>query len=111
MAQSTNPTLTGRFIYNGHLFMNPSPMSFAAMQDKFGDKEITQLQVGHSYEEAIGGSSEAMNEFLDFTVDKIPDLGLSLVWFANWSSSVSEIEAEILTVLASKCTDLQTLSL
>ena len=56
------------------------PMSFAAMQDKFGNINISKPEVG-SYDQAIGGSPEALNEFLDFTVQKIPDSGLNSLTF------------------------------
>ena len=54
----------------------------------------------------IEGSVEAFNECLDFSVDRIPASGLHTVWFTSWQASVSEVEPEILTLLASKCQDL-----
>lgn len=57
----------------------------------------------------LDGSKGASNELLDFSVDKVPDTGLDRISFSGWKASVGEVEPEILTLLAAKATQLETL--
>ena len=58
------------------------------------------------------GSSEASNEFLDFCVEQADATGeLHSVRFSGWQETVEEIESEILTLLAPKCSGLKTLAI
>ena len=110
MHQCSNPTLNGRFYYNGQEITLPSPMSFAAMQEKFGDIEITSFKIGvNDFGYTTTGSTEALNEFLDFTVERIPAYGLSEIIFSGFDGTLGYIEPAIQTVLVSKCIDLYTL--
>ena len=68
MAKSTNaPTLRGRLIYNMKDYDAPSDMSYAGMQDAFPNLQVTSLYLAD-----LDGSPEAVNNLLDFSVEKIP---------------------------------------
>ena len=56
MAQSINPTLKGTIFYDDQKVNLPSPMSFKAMQDLYGDTKITKLRIGDMFGPAIDGS-------------------------------------------------------
>ena len=65
------------------------------MQAQTGDIRITSLKI-----EYLSGSKEAANDLLDFLIDKCPDRGLTEITFEGWTSSVPEVEPELLTLLA-----------
>ena len=60
----------------------------------------------------MSGSKEAVNELLDFSVERVADdSSLEKIVFAGVEEEVAEIEPEILTVLASKAANLKTLGI
>ena len=76
-------------------------MSFPTLEKTQASAEITDL-----YIHGMDGSTEALNEFLDFTVDKVPAAGLHKIHFISWQASVGELEPSIPTLLATKCSDI-----
>ena len=107
MAETSDQTLQGPIYYNGQGITLPSTMSFATMDESLADTEITKLQIG-DLGESFSGSCEAFNEMLDYLVSKISAAGLQQLFFDSIvGGAASKIEPEILTVLASKCTDLK----
>ena len=60
----------------------------------------------------LSGSKEAINELLDFSVERVADdSSLRTICFDSVQKEVAEIEPEILTVLASKAGNLKTLAI
>ena len=58
----------------------------------------------------MSGSKEAVNELLDFSVERVADdSSLEKIGFDGVKKEVAEIEPEILTVLASKAGNLKSL--
>ena len=112
MAESaaTQPiNLQGLVKYNEQLITLPSPMSFQAMQERYGGIQIKNLRIGKS-DNRMQGSEMAFNELLDSSVEIVPDTtGLHKLWFSAWDESVGEIEPEILAHLVSKCGNLREL--
>ena len=73
-------------------------------KSKFAQGEITDLEFRN-----LGGSPEALNELLDFSVQQVPDNGLKRIFISGWGDTVDAVEAEILTLLAAKASDIKTL--
>ena len=60
----------------------------------------------------MSGSKEAVNELLDFSVERVADdSSLQGLAFSEINKEVAEIEPEILTVLASKAANLKNLTI
>ena len=104
MTQCQNSNLSGNVGINRKLVELPTPFSWTAMQDQTGDIRITDLQIDN-----LDGSKEAANELLDFLIDKCPDRGLTKICFGDWKSTVTEVEPELLTMLAQKAQDIESL--
>lgn len=82
MAESVYPALTGGICYNGQWIKLPLPFSWTAMQAAHGDREITELSIGHGHDgQPLSGCNEAVNEFLDFSVQQVTDTGLKIIQF------------------------------
>ena len=105
MTECTNPTVIGGVFYNGKKISIPRPFSRDAMLAAHGNTKIVDLIFS-----GLSGSKEAVNELLDFSVDRIAnDSSLHTLYFQNVTQEVAEIETEILTVLASKAANLKEL--
>ena len=61
--------------------------SWTAMMDRAVSYDIDDI-----YVQDLDGSSEAANEFLDFTVFKTVSEGLTSICFISWKPSVTSIE-------------------
>lgn len=103
MAECQNVRLAGLIKHNYAKELRlPSPFSWSAMQAQSGDLRIHDLEVWN----LSSGSKEVANELLDFLIEKCNDRGLSRICFTNTDSSVTEIEPQLITLLAQKAKDL-----
>ena len=72
--------------------------------------EHSDTKIVDLYFRSLSGSKEAVNELLDFSVERVADdSSLERIWFDGVKKEVEEIEPEILTVLASKAGNLKAL--
>ena len=108
MAECTNPTVENIMVeYNGEFVPLPNPFSWEAMKAANQNIDITELQIGGGFSKPLSGSKEAANELLDFSVDQIAEAGLQRLVFCFIEASVTELEVEILTVLAPKASQIR----
>ena len=68
MTECTNPSVTGEVYYNLERISLPSPFSRDAMLAQHSDTKIVDL-----YFIDLCGSKEAVNELLDFSVERVAD--------------------------------------
>lgn len=85
--------------------MLPTPFSRDYMLAAHSDKKITDFELS-----SLSGPTEAVNELLDFSVDRVADdYSLNNIILKSMGKEVAEIEPEILTVLASNAGNLKNL--
>ena len=68
MTECTNATDTGKVWYNEKQTWLPSPFTRDAMLAAHSDTKIVDLGIGY-----LSGSKEAVNEVLDFSVERVAD--------------------------------------
>ena len=64
--------------------------------------EVTKIQLN-----AIAGDPEAVNELLGFIIDRVDSTtGLNKIVFQGWRKTLEDVESEVLTLLATKTSNL-----
>lgn len=105
MTECSDPKVTGTIIYNRKKILLPTPFSRDYMLAAHSDKKITDFELS-----SLSGPTEAVNELLDFSVDRVADdYSLNNIILKSMGKEVAEIEPEILTVLASNAGNLKNL--